>query len=130
MKKIKFNNMQMIATEYDGIYCLEIGVTSGHAEFMININLTKQDFEIIEKNEERAALLHAALHHPFQLKKTWLTQPEQRRYLDVILHGKQSLVESFLTELDHGTANGALSNMLRITCKREQSIMRQGRWFN
>jgi hypothetical protein len=130
MKKIKFNNMRMIAIECDDKYSLEICVASGFADFMVNINLNKQDFEVIEKDEERTAFLHSALHHPFQLRETNLNDKEQRYFLDVILHGEKSVVESFLTQMDHGNANGAISNMIRITCKREQSRMRQGHWFN
>jgi hypothetical protein len=130
MKKIKFNNMRMIATECDNKYSLDICVASGHADFTVNFILNKQDFDVIEKDEERAAFLHAALHHPFQLRETNLNNKEQRHFMDVILHGEKSVVESFLTKLDHGDANGAISNMIRITCKREQARMRQGHWFN
>ncbi|MEG3755322.1 hypothetical protein [Psychromonas arctica] len=122
--------MRMIATECDDKHSLEICVGSGHADFTVNFILNKQDFDVIEKDEERAAFLHAALHHSFQHRETNLNNKEQRHFLDVILHGEKSVVESFLTQMDHGDANGAISNMIRITCKREQSRMRQGHWFN
>jgi len=129
MKEIKFNNLRMIATENGEKYSLEICVASGHADFTININIEEHDFKIIEKDEERASFLHASFHHPFQLKDTNLNEVEQRHYLDVILHSRKSEVEKFLTAMDHGNANGAISNMIRITCKRDYSLMRKGHWF-
>jgi len=130
MKEIEFKKLRMIATSSGGVYRLEISIASGFVDFLVTIGLNQQDFEVIGKDEERAAFLHAALHRPFQRQKTALGEAEQRQYLDVILHGSESEVESFLTDKDHGAANGAISNMIRITCGREQSLMRQGNWFN
>lgn len=129
MKKIKFNHLRMLADEINGQYSLEILVASGHADFGLQFEIREIDFQILSQDEERAAFLHAALHHPSQLKETRLNKAEVRRYLRIILHGKKSEVESFLTGLDNGRANGAISNMIRITCKREQSAMQQGHWF-
>lgn len=120
----------MIATDCDGSYSLKISIASGIVDFMVTINLSCQDFEVIERDDERAALLHAALHHPFQLKDTALNEVKQRNFLNKILHASKSDVEKFLTNMDHGTANGAISNMIRITCKKDQSLMRKGHWFN
>ena len=124
-----FHNLRMILQSNEEGFSLEISVASGHAEFSVTIPLLEKDYSVIEKDEERAAFLQAALHHPFQLKETWLDESEQRKYLDLILHSPKEVVESFLTEKDHGRANGAISNAVRITCGRDQSVIRSGRWF-
>ena len=130
MSKIVFKNLRMIATSNKGEHILSISVESGFVGFEVSISLTKEDFAVIESENERAAFLQAALHHPFQLKETRLGDAEQRRYLDMILHAPESEVEHFLTDLDHGAANGAISNMVRITCGKDQALLRCGQWFN
>ena len=75
------------------------------------------------------ALLQAALHRPFQLQETALDKSEQRYYLDKILHANESKVNTFLTELDHGQANGAISNMVRKASDRDIENLRNGDWF-
>ena len=124
-----FYNLRMTLLSSDQEFYLDLSVASGHAEFNVRIPLSEKDCLVIEKNEERAAFLQAALHRSFQLKETWLTESEQREYLDVILHSPKEVVESFLTEKDHGRAHGAISNCVRITLGRDQSIMRSGQWF-
>lgn len=127
--EVKFEELRMLASSCDGAYLLEIAIASGFADFVVTIPLSRIDFEVIEGDKERAAFLQAALHDPFQLKATALGATEQRRYLNIILHGSESYVEAFLTEKDHGIANGAISNMVYMTCGKEQSLMRQGKWF-
>jgi hypothetical protein len=94
------------------------------------VRLEKCDFEIITTDEWRATLLQAAMHNPFQLRHTALTEIEQRKYLDIILQARESLVKSFLTELDHSQANEAISNMVYITSKTERQSLRNGNWLN
>ena len=108
---------------------LFVTIASGFAEFEINISIEEQDLTVLRTNAERSAFLQAALHHPFQLRETELCEVEQRRYLDIILHSPVAEVEAFLTTLDHGSGNGAISNMLRITRGRYQKVMRGGKWF-
>lgn len=119
----------MRASSHDEVYSLELAVSSGFADFFVTISLSRPDFEVLEQDEERAAFLQAALHDPFQLQSTVLSATEQRQYLDVILHGSRSDAEAFLTDKDHGRANGAVSNMVHLTCGYEQSLMRSGIWF-
>lgn len=130
MTEVRFDELRMLASSCDGACLLELAIASGFADFSVTIPLRQPDFEVIERDEERAAFLQAALHDPFQLQATALGVEEQRRHLDIILHGSKSDVEEFLTEKDHGVANGAISNMVRITCGKEQSLMRRGKWFN
>jgi hypothetical protein len=129
MTEVKFEELRMLASSCDGVYSLEIAIASGFADFFVTIPLSRIDFEVIGGDKQRAAFLQAALHDPFQLKATALGAAEQRRYLNIILHGSESDVEAFLTEKDHGIANGAISNMVYMTCGKEQSLMRQGKWF-
>ncbi|WP_339899135.1 hypothetical protein [uncultured Gilvimarinus sp.] len=128
--EIKFQNLRMIALEKDGDYSLNISIASGIVDFGVTVSLEKRDFEVISTNELRAALLQAAMHHPFQLRQTALSENQQRKYLDVVLHAPESEVEDFLTELDHGRANGAISNMVRITTNQDYQSLRNGNWFN
>lgn len=93
------------------------------------IDINAQDFKIIENDKYRVALLQAALHRPFQLQETTLDKSEQRYYLDKILHANESEVNTFLTKLDHGQANGAISNMVRKSSDRDIENLRNGDWF-
>ncbi|MGL6394614.1 hypothetical protein ACSZMV_11925 [Aeromonas veronii] len=95
MKEIKFDALRMQASFCDGVYSLNISIASGFADFVVTIPLSRPDFEVIEKDIERAAFLQAALHEPFQLRATALDEVELRRYLDVILHGSKLCVEDF-----------------------------------
>ncbi|MES9934585.1 MAG: hypothetical protein ABW162_17420 [Candidatus Sedimenticola sp. PURPLELP] len=130
MKEVKYDNLRMKASACGEAYSMDLVVASGFTDFIVTIRLNQRDFEVIENIEERAALLCAALHHPFQLRETALNELEQRNYLEVILHEATPVVEHFLTEKDHGNANGAISNFMQITTGREQSLMRKGQWFN
>lgn len=129
-QEIQFQKLRMTALEKDGDYSLNISIASGFVDFGVTVPLEKCDFEVIATDEWRATLLQAAMHNPFQLGHTALPENEQRKYLDIILHAPESLVDSFLTELDHGQANGAISNMVSITAKAEYQILRNGNWFN
>lgn len=129
MKSLDFNHLWMTAKESEDGYFLELSVASGHADFVVTIKIDARDFEVLEKDTQRAAFLQAALHDPFQLSVTALDEQEQRKYLDVVLHASKLEVEEFLTAKDHGRANGAISNMLRITSDCNQLRLRQGHWF-
>jgi hypothetical protein len=130
MDEVKYNSLRMMAFASGEGHKMELSVESGFASFTVSVTINQRDFDVIKQNEERAALLCAAMHHPFQLRETKLNQDEQRHYLDVILHSPTHEVEKFLTKKDHGSANGAISNFIRLTYDREQSLMRQGKWFN
>ena len=129
MTEIVFENLRMsVATNGDSI-SLSFHVDSGHMEFNITLPLTAKDLAVIESDEERRTFLQAALHQPFQLKNTNLNETEQRQYLDTILHAPPPETEAFLTDLDNGVANGAISNMVRITRGIDPAAMRNGKWF-
>ena len=129
MSKTIFENLRMEIFCENDLHSLSLSVESGFVSFDVTIPLTDKDVAVIESENERAAFLQAALHHPFQLKETRLGNEEQRCYLDKILHSPKSEVEAFLTEIDHGTANGAISNMVHITCGKDHGILRKGQWF-
>jgi hypothetical protein len=130
MPEIIFENLRMTICSDNDKHSLILSVESSFVGFEVTIALTKEDFAVIETENERAAFLQAALHQPFQLKETGLGNVEQRYYLDMILHSPKSSVEVFLTEMDHGAANGAISNMVQITCGKDQALLRRGQWFN
>lgn len=129
VQKKQYDHLRIIAESTEDNYKLTIWIESGFASFNAVIPLTKEDYLVIENDAERASFLQAALHEPFQLKKNNLNLKEQRQYLDIILHASKSTVEAFLTDKDHGKANGAISNMMRITSGRDQSLLRSGKWF-
>ena len=130
MPEIDFKSLRMSILSDNGKHSLLLSVDSSFVSFEVTIGLTKEDIAVIDTENERATFLQAALHHPFQLKETWLDTGEQRYYLDKILHSPKPEVEAFLTEIDHGEANGAISNMVHITCGKDQGILRKGQWFN
>ncbi|MBP2279435.1 hypothetical protein H4W00_000248 [Psychrobacter sp. PL19] len=128
-RKIIFHDLRMLAKAENGVYTLNISVESGFAEYNVIIDINSQDFEVIDNDRYRATLLNAALHRPFQLKETALDKSEQRYYLDKILHADEFEVNAFLTKLDHGQANGAISNMVRKASDRDIENLRNGDWF-
>lgn len=128
-KEIIFYDLRMLSKAENGAYTLSISVESGFAEYNVIIDINAQDFKIIENDKYRVALLQAALHRPFQLPETTLDKSEQRYYLDKILHANESEVNTFLTKLDHGQANGAISNMVRKSSDRDIENLRNGDWF-
>jgi hypothetical protein len=127
MSKKNFDHLRMVAESTDEDYKLTIWIESGFSSFDIVILLKKEDYLVIESDSERAAFLCAAFHDPFQLAETSLDLDEQRLYLDTILHASKEKVEEFLSKKNQGRANGAISNFLRITCKRDH--LRAGNWF-
>ena len=130
MSKTIFENLRMTISCEKGEHSLSLSVESGFVGFDVTIPLIEQDVAVLESDNERAAFLQAALHYPFQLKETRLDMAEQRYYLDRILHSPKSEVEEFLTKIDHGKANGAISNMVNITCNKDHWKLRKGQWFN
>ena len=127
--KLDLEGLRMYAAVDANGASLFMSIASGFADFEVEVPLEEKDLHVLRTDSERSAFLQAALHHPFQFKETALSGSEQRRYLDIILHSPVAEVEAFLTALDHGSANGAISNMLRITRGRDQQAMRSGKWF-
>jgi hypothetical protein len=107
---------------------LDMLVASGHFDRNCTFPITERHLEALH-NDERYLFLFAALHHPFQLPDTELTAPEVTTYLDTILFAPHAEVEAFLTGLDHGDANGAISNLVHIASGIDRAAMREGRWF-
>ena len=127
--EIVYKNLRMrIKTSREPIL-LSINIGSGHADFDITIAVTLEDLAVIKSNEDRRSFLHAALHRPFQLERTFLTKIEQRQYLDAILHAPASETEEFLSSLDRGVANGTISAMVSVTQDRDLAEFKSGKWF-
>ena len=109
---------------------MSLSIESGFTDFELVVALNKKDFAVLRNGGERAAFLQATFHHLFQLNETRLGRTEQRYFLDLLLHSPKLKVERFLTDLDHGQANGAISNMVRITSDKDQTLLRRGQWFS
>lgn len=107
----------------------EMYVASGFADRICELAITEADLAVLAADEERYWFLFAALHHPYQLTETYLGDAELARWCRVILHGSRPETEAFLTRLDYGRANGAVSNLLRIFCGAEAARLRAGSWF-
>jgi hypothetical protein len=108
---------------------LHMLVASGHAGRSCVFPLTDRHLEAAQAEPDRYLFAYAALHHPFQLAKTELPPDEVGIYLDRILLAPEGEVETFLTDLDHGRANGALSNLVHLCSEASYERMRSGRWF-
>jgi hypothetical protein len=107
---------------------LDMLVASGHFDRNCTFPITERHLEAL-RDDERYLFLFAALHQPFQLSETELTPAEVTRYLDTILLAPENEVERFLTDLDHGRANGAISNLVHLCSGTDAAVMRAGRWF-
>jgi hypothetical protein len=107
---------------------LDMLVASGHFDRNCTFPITEDHLEAL-RNDERYLFLFAALHHPFQLPETELGAAEVETYLDTILCAPKGEVELFLTELDHGRANGAISNLVHLCSGANRAVLRAGRWF-
>jgi hypothetical protein len=127
--EFEFEGLRMRAAVDATGASLFVSIASGFAEFEVKVPLAEKDLQVLQTDSKRSAFLQAALHQPFQLRETALSEIEQRKYLDIILHAPVADVEAFLTTLDHGLANGAISNMLSITRGRNQQALRSGAWF-
>ncbi|MBT0959311.1 hypothetical protein IV417_18125 [Alphaproteobacteria bacterium KMM 3653] len=107
----------------------EMPVASGHADRHFSFEIKARDLAVLEQDAERYWCLYAALHHPYQLKETELGPAMRAKYFETILHGTPKQAEAFLTQLDHGAAKGAISNLVSICMKRDQAPMRAGQWL-
>ena len=130
MTKIVFKQLRMSIKARFGRYLLTLGVDSGIVSFCVDLRISRKDYLVLEADGERRSLLQAALHQPFQLQETTLSRTEQRKYLDSILHASKKETEDFLTALDRECANGAISNMVRITSGKDPAMMQDGMWFD
>lgn len=113
----------------DGRLLFEIYVASGHLDRIEELPITERHAAVLCTDAERYWFLFTALHHPYQLASTRLSDARLGEYLDTVLCAPRAETERFLTDLDHGTANGALSNLLRIAVDGDHTRMRAGRWF-
>jgi hypothetical protein len=107
---------------------LDMLVASGHMDRNCTAPITERHLVALH-NHERYLLLFAALHHPFQLPETELDAAGVTTYLDTILLGPEEAVNVFLTDLDHGQANGAISNLVHLCSRADIAPMRAGTWF-
>jgi hypothetical protein len=108
---------------------LEMLVASGHLDRRCTFPISERHLAVLRDDDVRYLLLFAALHHPSQLRETELAPAEVEVYLDTILAAPREEVAAFLTSLDRGRANGAISNLVHLVSGVELSGLRAGRWF-
>ncbi|VBB13507.1 hypothetical protein [Burkholderia stabilis] len=117
-----------IVIERDGGLLYRIDIESGHASFHREFPVEPDAVRVLRDDAERYFFLFAALHHPYQLRATSLSDAERERYFGTILFAGSDEVGAFLTRLDRGS-NGAVSNLLRIFTQADYAQLRAGRWF-
>ncbi|RXV69534.1 hypothetical protein D1006_31335 [Burkholderia stabilis] len=117
-----------VVIERDGRLLYRIDIESGHASFHREFPVDRDAVRVLRDDAERYYFLFAALHHPYQLRATNLSDAERERYFSTILFAGRDEVEAFLTQLDRGS-NGAVSNLLRIFTQADYGQLRAGRWF-
>ncbi|CAB3746633.1 hypothetical protein B7G54_34515 [Burkholderia puraquae] len=118
-----------IVTERDGRLRYRIYIESGHASFYRDFPVEPDAVRVLRDDAERYYFLFAALHHPYQLSATNLSDAERERTFSTILFAGRDEVEAFMTELDRAS-NGAVANLLRIFTQADYRQLRAGRWFD
>ncbi|MDR6501948.1 hypothetical protein J2785_005128 [Burkholderia ambifaria] len=117
-----------VVIERDGRLLYRIDIESGHASFYREFPVEPDAVRVLRDDAERYYFLFAALHHPYQLRATNLSDAERERYFSTILFAGRDEVEAFLAQLDRDS-NGAVSNLLRIFTRADHGQLRAGRWF-
>ena len=118
-----------IVIEQDGCLLYRIYIESGHASFHRDFPVEPDAVRVLRDDAERYYFLFAALHHPYQLSATNLSDAERERYFSTILFAGRDEVEAFMTALDRAS-NGAVANLLRIFTQADYRQLRAGRWFD
>ncbi|MDR8031118.1 hypothetical protein KPA93_09625 [Burkholderia cenocepacia] len=117
-----------IVIEQDGRLLYRIHIESGHASFDRDFPVEPDAVRVLRDDAERYYFLFAALHHPYQLSATNLSDAERERYFGTILFAGRDEVEAFMTECDRAS-NGAVANLLSIFTQADYRQLREGRWF-
>ena len=117
-----------IVIEQDGRLLYRIHIESGHASFYRDFPVEPDAVHVLRDDAERYYFLFAALHHPYQLSETNLSDAERERYFSTILFAGRDAVEAFMTDRDRAS-NGAVANLLRIFTQADYRQLRDGRWF-
>ncbi|MDN7429312.1 hypothetical protein [Burkholderia sp. AU45388] len=117
-----------IVIEQDGCLLYRIYIESGHASFYRDFPVDLEVVRVLRDAAERYYFLFAALHHPYQLSATNLSDAERGRYFSTILFAGRDEVEAFMTALDRAS-NGAVANLPRIFTQADYRQPREGRWF-
>ncbi|HIH2747782.1 hypothetical protein L3V59_18635 [Burkholderia aenigmatica] len=118
-----------IVIERDGRLLYRIYIESGHASFYHDFPVDPDAVRVLRDDAERFYFLFVALHHPYQLSATNLSDAERERYFSTILFAGRDEVEALMTELDRAS-NGAVANLLRIFTQADSRQLRAGRWFD
>ncbi|WP_176045785.1 hypothetical protein [Burkholderia sp. BCC1644] len=117
-----------VVIERDGRLLYRIYIESGHASFYRDFPVDPDAVRVLRDDAERYYFLFAALHRPYQLSVTNLSDAERERYFSTILLAGRDEVEAFMSELDRAS-NGAVANLPRIFTQADYRQLRAGRWF-
>lgn len=117
-----------IVTERDGRLLYRICIERGHASFYRDFPVDADAVRVLRDDAERYDFLFAALHHPYQMSATNLSDGERERYFSTILFAGRDEVEAFMTARDRAS-NGAVENLPRIVTQADYRQLRAGRWF-
>ncbi len=108
------------------IYCMP--VACGHFDKQFKFQISHEEFDILKSDEERRYFLYAVLHYRYQpISISTALQPHYG--FEQILFGSEEKVERFLSSED-AKSKGAVSNLVRLYMKRDQKLMRAGKWFH
>jgi len=114
-------------TEQGDQLTYHLPVESGFASLLFTFAITAEELAVLKTNEERYYFLFAILHRQYQMKNP-RTAPKVDKHFDLVLFGNIPDVERLLN-LRNSEGNGAVSNLVRITMKRDLEPMRNGKWF-
>lgn len=64
----------------------EMPVDSSFMSYAFSFPMTQADFDVLRSDPQRAALLYGALHHPFQLAATRLSDMQTAGLMQLVLH--------------------------------------------
>ncbi|MFT4201950.1 hypothetical protein [Gordonia sp. (in: high G+C Gram-positive bacteria)] len=125
---LRRGNWTPLVIERDGQLVYDIPIDSGVVSFSREFPIGPDEFRVLRDDVERYYFLFAALHHPYQLAETNLSEAERQRVFRTILFGSRDEVEAYLTAAD-GAGNGAISNLVGIVTQADYRELRAGRWF-
>ncbi|WP_321782804.1 hypothetical protein [Burkholderia pyrrocinia] len=114
--------------ERDGRLLYRIDLESGHASFWREFPVEPDAVRVLRDDAEHYYFLCAALHHPYPLRATNLSDAGRKRCFSTILFAGRDDVEAFLTQPDRGS-NGAVANLPRIFTQADYGQLCAGRWF-
>lgn len=113
-------------TPHGLVYALP--VSSGVADFNVDLPITETDLAVLRADPVRAALAFAVLHEMGQTLRATGQKDQMVTALRHVLHAKGAELIPWLDARERA-ANGSISNLLRITEGADMQALRQGAWL-